>query len=180
MAHRASRRRSSRCKERVYQCAERADGVHTRLAGAAQNKHLDGAKLAQGHIQVKILVERGNRRVQKALQLLEAQTGDSQGAHRGNKDLPISIHGHARIQIDLSPHMNEQLVARPNHVICWNRNPVKRRKGCGSFIEQLSAENLQRMASLVLSENLELRLRGNGANWFVGWWNVRRGSGSES
>ena len=69
--------------------------------------------------------------------------------------------------------MNEQLVARPDHVICGDRNPVKRREGCGSLIEQLSAEYLQRMAGLVFGEDLEFRLRGNGANWLVRWRDVR-------
>ena len=117
--------------------------------------------------------------MQKALQLLEAQPRDGQGAYRGNKDLPVSIHGHARIQIDLSPHMNEQLVARPDHVICGNRNPVKRREGCGRFIEQLSAENLQWMPGLIFGEDLKFRLRGNRANWLVRWRDVRRRSWSD-
>jgi putative heme degradation protein len=53
------------------------------------------------------------------------------------------------------------------------------RRGKSNIIEvhratgMFSAENLQRMAGLVFGEDLEFRLRGDGANWFVGWRDVR-------
>ena len=99
-----------------------------------------------------------------ALQLLVAQAGHGQCPDRGKKDLAIAIHGDARIQIDLSPNVNEQFIARPEHVICRDRNAVKRREGRGNLVEQLSAEDLQRMAGLVFGKDLKLCSRGNGAN----------------
>ena len=93
-------------KERVHQGAKRADGINARLARAAQHKDLDGAKLAQSYIEVKILVERGDGRMQGTLQLFIAQAGNGQGPNGRNENLPVAIDGDARIQVDLSPNVN--------------------------------------------------------------------------
>ncbi len=103
VAHGAGRRWAAGGEQRVYQGAERADGVHAGLAGAAQNKDLDGPKLAQAHVQVEIFVERGDGRVQKTLQLIEAQAGNRQIPYRGDKNLSVPIYG-TRVSKSIFPH----------------------------------------------------------------------------
>jgi hypothetical protein len=79
----------------------------------SQNKYLNRAKLPQGNIQLKVLKESANRRMQKSFDLLIAQAGYGQTAYLRQVYLPVPVHRYAGINVDFTPSPYQQLVSRP-------------------------------------------------------------------
>src|ERR1017187_10511661 len=122
MTHGPSCRWASRGEESIDQSTQETDRVPAGLPCAAQNKYLDGAKLPQGNIQFKVLKESADGRMQIAFDLRVAQAGHGQGSHLWQIDLPVPVHRHAGIKVDLPPGPYQQLIPWSQHIICWHRN----------------------------------------------------------
>ena len=95
--------------------------------------------------------------MQIAIELLVAQAGHIQGADFWKGNQPVPIDGNGRIDFDLSPHTNHQLVARPDDVTSRHGNAIEGSKGRGDFIKKLPGIDVERMPNCIGNKELESR-----------------------
>src|SRR5258708_5250847 len=143
MAHGTIRSRASGLEQCIHQSTERTHGVSPRPPRVTEYEDLDRSQLANIDVDVKVFKETADGGVNNAIEPVIADTGNGDGAHSGEINLPCSIHIHSGIKVNLAPGANQQLVARSNHVIGLHRNAVHRRERGRDIFEELVTENWQ-------------------------------------
>src|SRR5690348_5816090 len=101
------------------------------------NKDLNRAKLAQVYVQIEVLEDASNGRFQIGIDLFVLQTGNSNAADARKINLAVAVHHDTRIEINLSPSPNEQLISGSDHIVCRNGNAIHGRKGAGNILEEI-------------------------------------------
>ena len=146
MPHRSAGRGSAGREDRIGQRAQRTDGVAAGTARLADDEDIDRAQLSHADVEIEVLIDASDVRLQKALQLVVAQSGNIQTADARNVDRAVAVDPGVDIQIDLPPGANQQLVSRADNVIGSDGSMVDRGKRRGRLFEQVRAVDRQRLA----------------------------------
>ena len=156
--HAAGRRRAPAGEYSVDQGTQRAQRIHSRLACAAQHEDLNAAQLSHGDVQLEILEQTGDGCAHKPFHLLKAQTRHAQASNPRHKYLSVPVDRDPRIQIDLPPGTDLQLIARTEHVVGRDWSASQRGKRGRDLVKELPAVDRHRPAGLVFGKYLELGL----------------------
>ena len=155
-AHRTAGRGAARSENRVHQRAKRTDSVVARLLRLTDDEHLNRTKLAEVHVEIKILEDAPNLRFEERLQLLELQTGHRDVSDLGYLNAARSIYRRAQINVHLPPSANQNLVAGTDRVIGCDGNIFDRRKCVGDILKKVLTEDRQIQSRRLTQENLKI------------------------
>src|SRR5215813_1762588 len=111
------------------------------MFGLSDYEHLNRTKLTQIDVQVEVLKNATDRRLQVRIYLLVLNTGDGHAANSWQVNLAITVDDNARVEIDLPPGSNQKFVAGSDNVIRRHRNAIDRSKCTGHVLKQIASIN---------------------------------------
>ncbi len=144
-------------KQRGDQGAERAKGVGSWAAGLAYDKNLDRPQLPHLHIKIEALVNVADCVMDMLLNLCVRQTGNVNLAYLGEVDRTGTIDGKLRVEIDLPPDANDQLIPRSEDVIGRDIHFAQRSKGRWHLAKEAVAIDRKQCAQGAPHQQLEIR-----------------------
>src|SRR5215472_13749077 len=99
MAHRSCRRRTTARKHRVGQRAKAANRVTPRTSCLTHYVDINRTQLAHRDIQIEVLINAADVRLEESLELIVAKPGNIQVAYLRDVDCAVAIYTAVHIQI---------------------------------------------------------------------------------
>src|ERR1019366_6707820 len=120
--------------------------VTARTPCLTYHEDVNRAQLAHSHVQIEILVNPPDMRLEKLLDLRVLQTGNIQVSNLGEENAAIAVDSGVDIQVNLSPRPNQYLVAGTDDVIRRDGNSIHGSKRCWHILKEAEAVDGKRLA----------------------------------
>src|SRR3954464_11274354 len=124
----------------------------------SDDEYLNRPQLSQIDIQIEVLEDAPNGRLQVRIHLLIFQTCNVNTAHSRQIDLAVAVYNDASIEVDLPPCADEQFIARSYNIVCRDRNTIDGRKCAGHIIEEIASVYGKTLPGRAINNFLKFRL----------------------
>src|SRR5271165_2137913 len=128
-------------KDRVRQRAQRADGIPTGARRLTYHVNVNGPQLAHGHVEIKVLIDAADVRLQVIFDLRVLQSGDTHASDLRQKDVAVPVHPRMNVEINLTPCPDHELIAGTDNIIGRHRGTIHRSERRGHILEETGAVN---------------------------------------
>src|SRR4051812_35699664 len=124
----------------------------------SDHEDLNRPQLSQIDIQVEVLEDAPNGRLQVRIHLLVFQACNVNAADSRQIDLTVTVYDDASLEVDLPPCADEQFIPRPYNIVCRDRNTIDGRKRAWHIIEEIASVYGKTLAARAINKFLKFRL----------------------